>query len=246
MTVSRRRPTVAVVGLGLIGGSLARALSRAGYAVIGVDRPEVARRARAARAVARTVARPEEAADMSDVLVLAAPPAVNLRLLRRVARRARPGLVITDVGSVKGPICREADRRGLAFVGGHPMAGTERSGFGASSAGLFRGRSWILCPGRRASRDAVAAVRRVARAVGARPVPMGPAEHDRTGPWLQSRGRSDVVEQGGASGAPPWTPARYFRSGEVNSPPLIERGRFAPPRGVNPAPLAVLAACTLA
>ena len=184
MSGSRRRPTVAVVGLGLIGGSLARALSRAGYAVIGVDRPEVARRARAARAVARTAASPEEAADLSDVLVLAAPPAANLRLLRRVARRARPGLVITDVGSVKGPICREAERRGLAFVGGHPMAGTERSGFGASSAGLFRGRSWILCPGRRASRDAVAAVRRLARAAGARPVSMSPAEHDRTVAFL--------------------------------------------------------------
>ncbi len=179
MSVSRRRPTVAVVGLGLIGGSLARALSRAGYAVIGVDRPEVARRARAARAVARIAASPEAAADLSGVLVLAAPPAANLRLLRRVARRARPGLVITDVGSVKGPICREADRRGLAFVGGHPMAGTERSGFGASSAG-----SWILCPGRRAPRDAVAAVRRLARAVGARPVSMGPAEHDRTVAFL--------------------------------------------------------------
>jgi prephenate dehydrogenase len=184
VSVSRRRPTVGVIGLGLIGGSLARALSRAGYAVIGVDRPEVARRARAARAVARTAASAEEAADLSDVLVLAAPPAANLRLLRRVARRARRGLVITDVGSVKGPICREADRRGLAFVGGHPMAGTERSGFGASSAGLFRGRSWILCPGRHAPRDAVAAVRRLARAAGARPVSMGPAEHDRTVAFL--------------------------------------------------------------
>ena len=66
MSGSRRRPTVAVVGLGLIGGSLARALSRAGYAVIGVDRPEVARRARAARAVARTAASPEEAAEFRD------------------------------------------------------------------------------------------------------------------------------------------------------------------------------------
>ncbi|HEY2943420.1 MAG TPA: prephenate dehydrogenase/arogenate dehydrogenase family protein [Vicinamibacteria bacterium] len=184
MSVSRRRPTVAIVGLGLVGGSLARALSRAGYAVIGVDRPAVARRAWAARAVGRIAASLEEAADLSDVVVLAAPPAANLRLLRRLARRARPGLVITDVGSVKGPICREADRAGLAFVGGHPMAGTERSGFGASSAGLFRGRSWILCPGRRASRDAVAAVRRVARAVGARPVHMSPAEHDRTVAFL--------------------------------------------------------------
>jgi prephenate dehydrogenase len=64
------------------------------------------------------------------------------------------------------------------------MAGTERSGFGASSAGLFRRRSWILCPGRRASRDAVAAVRRLARAVGARPVSMGPAAHDRTVAFL--------------------------------------------------------------
>src|SRR5207245_3676119 len=115
---------------------------------------------------------------LSDVLVRAPPPAVNLRLLRRGARRVRPGFVITDVGSVKGPICREADRRGLAFVGGHPMAGTERSGFEASTAGLFRGRSWILCPGRHASRDAVAAVRPLARLVGARPPRIGPAAPD--------------------------------------------------------------------
>jgi prephenate dehydrogenase len=178
------RPTVAIIGLGLIGGSLARALSRAGYTIIGVDRPAVRRRARAARAVAGTAAEPEGAARLADVVVLAAPPAENIRLLRRMARAGRPGLVLTDVGSVKGPIGREADRLGLAFVGGHPMAGNEGSGFGASAATLFRGRSWILCPGRRAGSRAVAAVRRLARAVGARPVRMESAEHDRAVAFL--------------------------------------------------------------
>jgi len=181
---ARSRPRVAVVGLGLIGGSLARALTRGGYTVVGVDRPGVARAAKAARAVARTARRLEEAIALAEVLVLAAPPGANLRLLRRVARSARPGLVVTDVGSVKGPIGREADRRGLAFVGGHPMAGNERSGFAASSAGLFRGRAWILCPGRCASAGAVAAIARLARAAGARPVRMSAADHDRTVAFL--------------------------------------------------------------
>ena len=184
MSARGGRPTVAVVGLGLVGGSLARALSRAGYTVVGVDRPPVARRARAARAVARTARSAEQAAALGDVVVLAAPPAANLRLLRRVARSARPGLVVTDVGSVKGPIGREADRLGLDFVGGHPMAGNERSGFASSSPDLFRGRSWILCPGRRASPRAVASVRRLARAAGARPLRMSAAEHDRTVAFL--------------------------------------------------------------
>jgi len=184
MSAHRRRPVVAVVGLGLVGGSLARALSRAGYTVVGVDRPAVAHRARTARAVARAAGSLEEAAALGDILVLAAPPAANLRLLRRVARSARPGIVVTDVGSVKGPIGREADRLGLAFVGGHPMAGNERSGFAASSPGLFRGRSWILCPGGGASRSAIASVRRLVRAAGARPVRMSAAEHDRTVAFL--------------------------------------------------------------
>ena len=184
MSAYPSRPRVAVVGLGLIGGSLARALTRAGYAVVGVDRPAAARAAKTARAVARTAASIDDALALSDVLVLAAPPAVNLRLLRRVARSARPGLVVTDVGSVKGPIGREADRLGLVFVGGHPMAGNERSGFAASAAGLFRGRAWILCPGRRASAHAVASVKRLARAAGARPVKMSAAEHDRTVAFL--------------------------------------------------------------
>jgi prephenate dehydrogenase len=177
------KPTVAVVGLGLVGGSLARALTSAGYSVVGVDRPGVLRRVRRARAAARTADDLERAVAVADVVVLAATPAANLRLLRRLARAA-PDAVITDVGSVKGPIVRAAASLGLRrFVGGHPMAGSERSGFAASRAGLFRGRAWVLTPVRAGAAD-LAVLRRLARAVGARPMTMTPEQHDRAVAFL--------------------------------------------------------------
>lgn len=178
-----RRPVVAIVGLGLVGGSLARALARRGYRVIGVDGAGPRRRARAAGAVAVATARVAEAARNADVLVLAAPPGANRALLRRLGRTAPARLVITDVGSVKGPICRQAERLGLRrFVGGHPLAGSERSGFAASSADLFQGRAWVLTPARDAA--ALRTVRSLVRAVGARPALMAPAEHDRVVAFL--------------------------------------------------------------
>jgi prephenate dehydrogenase len=173
------RPRVAIVGLGLIGGSLARALTLAGYRVVGVDKEKVRRRVRARGAVAKTVATPEQAAALADILVLAAPPHKNLALLRRLADVASPRLVITDVGSVKGPICREAARLGLeSFVGGHPVAGNEGRGFAASSAHLFRGRPWALVPMPGGAR-ALARVRALVRAVGGRPLVVSPQGHDR-------------------------------------------------------------------
>jgi len=173
------KPVVGIVGLGLIGGSLARALSRKGYRVVGLDREAVRRRARAAGAVTTTTTSLAQLAGRADVVVLAATPKANLSLLRRLARLLRPGAVVTDVGSVKGPICREAARLGLSsFVGGHPVAGNEGSGFAASSADLFRGRSWILCPGQVAP-AALRAIESLVRAAGARPVRLDASEHDR-------------------------------------------------------------------
>jgi prephenate dehydrogenase len=177
-----RRPTVAIAGLGLIGGSLAKALTRAGYRVIGVDAPARTRAARRAGAIAASVPSVAAAARDAGVLVLAAPPAANLRLLREAARAASPALVITDVASVKRPIAAAARRLRLArFVGGHPMAGRERSGFGASSADLFRGAPWILTPSAAGPRRVVA---RIARDVGARPVVVPEAAHDRAMAYL--------------------------------------------------------------
>lgn len=177
------RPVVAVIGLGLVGGSVARALTRAGYTVIGVDRPAVARRARRTSAVTRTAPGVERAVSGADVVILAATPRANLGLLRRVARAA-PGVLVTDVGSVKGPIARAAAALRLRrFIGGHPMAGSERSGLAASDAGLFRGRAWVLTPARAAAAD-LALLKRLVRAMGARPVTMTPAEHDRAVAFL--------------------------------------------------------------
>lgn len=173
---------MAVVGLGLVGGSLARALTAAGYRVLGVDREGVRRQARAAGAVAATAGGVERAA-RADLVVLAAPPAANRKLLRRLARVARPDLIITDVGSVKGSIVEDAAALGLtSFVGGHAMAGTEGRGFSSSSSELFRGAAWwvVPAPDARATR----AVRALVRAVGARPRTIAANDHDRVVAFL--------------------------------------------------------------
>jgi prephenate dehydrogenase len=87
--------------------------------------------------------------------------------------------VITDVGSVKGPICGLARRLGLrGFVGGHPVAGTEGRGLAAASPDLFRGRAWALTPTPRGTR-ALSRVRALVRAVGGRPVTVSARDHDR-------------------------------------------------------------------
>jgi prephenate dehydrogenase len=177
------RGRVAIVGLGLIGGSLARALTRAGYHVVGVDRPGVLQAARREGSIA-VGARELDGAVEADLIVLAAPPRANLSLLRRLAAKIGRDTVITDLGSVKAPICAAARALKLSsFVGGHPMAGSERSGFAASRADLFQDHPWILTPAG-ASRRAVAVVRDLVRTVGARPYVMRPDEHDRTVAFL--------------------------------------------------------------
>ena len=177
------RPRVSIVGLGLIGGSLAFSLRRAGYTVVGFDRPRVRARARAKGAVHVAASSLSEVAQ-ADVVVLAAPPVANLGLLRRLVRHLQRETVVTDVGSVKVPICREATRLGVStFVGGHPMAGTEGSGFAAAEAGLFKGRPWLLATDG-TSRAALRTVTALVRAVGARPAYMPAREHDRTVAFL--------------------------------------------------------------
>lgn len=180
----RGRPTVAVAGLGLIGGSIARGLTRGGWPVLGVDRAAVVEAALAAKAIGQGFVSLAVAARQAQVVFLAAPPSANLRLLRELAAMDPRPAVITDVGSVKAPIAAEARRLRLeGFVGGHPLAGNEGRGFDASSADLFRGRAWVLVHEPPAERPA-RVVATLARALGARVTRMSAAEHDRAVAFL--------------------------------------------------------------
>jgi prephenate dehydrogenase len=124
----------------------------------------------------------EAAIEGADIVVLAAPPTECLALLDELGGPARlslaPGAVITDVASTKTAIVDRADALGLRFVGGHPMAGRELSGFAAADPALFVGRPWILVPPAAGDDDALDRVATFLEPTGARVFRMDAATHD--------------------------------------------------------------------
>ena len=172
-----------VVGVGLIGGSLALAARQAGAvrSTVGVGRSKagcaVARSRKLVDRVAEDLASGVRGADL---VVLAVPVREIVRLLPDVARLADPACLVADVGSVKGPILAAGDALfpDGRFVGSHPIAGNEQSGPAAARADLFRGANWILTPGGRTRRAAMERVEALWRAVGARVLRMEAGWHD--------------------------------------------------------------------
>ena len=178
---------VAILGFGLIGGSIARALavapdrdawSVAAWSPVGRG----ARQAVVDGTAVLAAGDPEEAIDGAHLVVLAAPPRATLDLLDRLAGPLRPaldrGTVVTDVASTKASIVAAATRHGLRFVGGHPMAGREMTGYEASTADLFAGRPWVVVAADPADEPARLAVETLVVACGAHPVRLDAAEHD--------------------------------------------------------------------
>lgn len=177
---------IAFLGFGLIGGSIAKALrvhdpsiELAAWTPDGRG-PATGGRLGILNLVGPT---PEAVVAGAELVVLAGPPLAILANLGDLAGAWRDGLAagatISDVGSTKGAIVAAADELGLAFVGGHPMAGREASGVAASTADLFVGRPWVVVAARGAGEHDVARVEALARAVGAEPVRMAADAHDR-------------------------------------------------------------------
>ncbi len=176
---------LAILGVGLIGGSLARALRDAGHVqeIVGYGRGL----ANLQRAVELGVAdrietSPASAVRDADMVVLATPVGGMDALFKAIAPYLATDAVVTDVGSVKGAVVTAA-RAALAgkfsdFVPGHPIAGTERSGVGASFASLYVGRRVALTPLPETRPEALARVRAMWQAAGADVVTMSVEHHD--------------------------------------------------------------------
>ncbi len=174
---------VGIVGLGLIGGSIALAI-RARWpetTILGLDRPDRAAEALRRGAIDQTVALGDLAG--ADLVVLAVPPPAILELIPELAGLGS-ATVITDVASTKRQVVAAARAASLpAFVGGHPMAGTERAGIAHARADLFQARPWLLVEGT-GGPAAGALVERLVRGLGAAPQWIDADAHDRQAAYV--------------------------------------------------------------
>lgn len=175
-----RTPRAGVIGLGLIGGSWAGALARLGWDVSAVDCDKTS--LEAAQAIGWISQGWLEVPDVLDVdlVILALPISLIAETLPKIADRVPPETVVTDVGSIKSEICELADRFStIHFIGGHPMAGSEKRGFSAAHPDLFRGYPYVLTPSAQCPPEVIGAFADLVTRVGAQVIFRGHEEHDR-------------------------------------------------------------------
>jgi prephenate dehydrogenase len=173
--------SIAIAGLGLIGGSIALGVRERWPAarVFGVDTDAVAAHVVGSGAIDKAFGSVAALPDVSMV-ILAAPVRQNIELLQQVAQRRR-GCTVTDVGGTKRAIVQAARALPpeITFVGGHPLGGGERGGFAFARPDLFAGRPWILSPDGEASESAADRLSRFVEGLGAKPLRVDAAAHDR-------------------------------------------------------------------
>jgi len=173
-----------IIGLGLIGGSIARRLAQQGIPVLGSDRDPAAQAEARASGVFEALLDPPALVAAADGVILATPIGAIEALLETLPWR--PGQLVLDTGSTKRRIVAAMGRlpEGVCAVGGHPMAGKERSGFPSSDPDLFQGRPFILVPTPRTTPEAAERAEGLVRALGARPIWMDAEIHDRRVAWV--------------------------------------------------------------
>jgi prephenate dehydrogenase len=176
--------TVSIVGVGLIGGSIGRALRESSRAerVVGIGR-NASRLAVGIGAVDEATTDLAEGVAGADVVVVCTPVSQVADYVIRAAEHGPRGVLITDAGSTKRTIVEAVERDDRArrtFVAAHPLAGSERSGVGFAEAGLFEGRMCVLTPTPRTPSDRLERARAFWSAVGCRLAELDPAAHDET------------------------------------------------------------------
>lgn len=173
---------IAIIGLGVIGGSLGLAVrqNRPGVVVTGHDTPESMRSALRLGAVDEAAHSVAAAVRDADIIFVCTPVRTIMALLPEIGRNAKPGAVITDVGSTKGEIVAAARRvlpKNVLFIGGHPMAGSEGKGIAAADALLFQNAVYVLCAAA-GERRKIGRLTALLRSIGARVLFLSADRHD--------------------------------------------------------------------
>lgn len=181
-------PTLAIIGVGLIGGSLGLAVRKhkVAHRVIGIGRdPKRLAMALDLGAVDEVAEDLYHGVREADLAVVCTPVDSIAGFLREAALNARPGTLLTDAGSTKGAIVKEVEvdlkkhKSTVEYVGSHPMAGSEKNGAEHARGDLFEGRAVIVTPTPKSSPDAVERVHDFWKALGANVFQLSPADHDR-------------------------------------------------------------------
>lgn len=203
-----------IVGLGLMGASLAQALRPVAEKIVGVDADADVRRAALAQGYVHEATDDlREAVRFADTVILCAPVRVIVRLLTgSIGSYLRSNTLLIDIGSTKQDICEAMGRLpiGIQAVGGHPMTGKEVSGIQAADASLYVNRPWVLCPTRRTTPAARVRALEFVEAIGALPVEMEAERHDKVVaaishlPYLLSASLVATVQRAGEKTPEVW------------------------------------------
>jgi len=177
--------TIAIVGVGLLGGSLAAAFKQQSgdYKVVGYNHNPGAVEEGIKRGFIDTAAPSiEEAAAAADIIFICVPVGHIPEYAVRAAKSAKPGAIITDVGSTKRTIVEEVEPHvpgGVHFIGGHPMAGSEKTGVAAANPALFKNAHYLLTPTQKTDMAAYKKLHSMLTSIGANVVAIEPEKHDR-------------------------------------------------------------------
>jgi len=175
---------ISIIGVGLIGGSLGLALkeNRPNFRIVGIDKQEIIEKAIARGAIDEGTVNIEEGIKEADIIIIATPVKTILNILTQINPFLKKGCLITDTGSTKQQIVQKANKvlsKDVFFIGGHPMAGSEKYGIESANPHLFQNKTYILTPAHKTNLLALDKIFLLIKVIGAEKLILDPLEHDR-------------------------------------------------------------------
>jgi len=175
---------VTIIGVGLIGGSLGLALKekKPDFKIIGVDKQEIIEKAIARDVIDEGTVNLEEGIKEADIIIIATPVKTILNILTQINPFLKKGCLVTDAGSTKQQIVQKANKvlsKDIFFIGGHPMAGSEKYGIESADPHLFHNKTYILTPTHKNNLTALEKISLLIKMIGAKKLILDPLEHDR-------------------------------------------------------------------